>query len=253
MLWVELHELEVSCWSVAVAMRSSAGRPWTALLTFGWLLVWPAFFGVFLLSQAFCRGVHTCWALSASRPRSWAGSRQRHCSFSTPSRGSPFTCTTSAALTCTFLSPLLVFGCFSSFMEERKQWSHCVFSLPYPSHSPFPRSYGLRAPRSVTIRQTIPEGAEVGKDGPVEVAELTVDIAQYCPDYVAATTKSTDKCVPHTNSGNDLFCAGVVCSVSKGLHTRLRYCACRVLRVCEIGELLLHFSLRFFVSVAHVT
>ena len=68
-----------------------------------------------------------------------------------------------------------------------------------------PRSYGLHAPRSVTIRQTIPEGAEVGKDGPVEVAELTVDIAQYCPDYVAATTKSTDKCVPHTNSGNDLF------------------------------------------------
>lgn len=45
----------------------------------------------------------------------------------------------------------------------------------------------------------------MGKDGPVEVAELTVDIAQYCPDYVAATTKSTDKCVPHTNSGNYLF------------------------------------------------
>ena len=73
------------------------------------------------------------------------------------------------------------------------------------AHSDYIRSYGLHAPRSVTIRQTIPEGAEVGKDGPVEVAELTVDIAQYCPDYVAATTKSTDKCVPHTNSGNDLF------------------------------------------------
>jgi hypothetical protein len=100
----------------------------------------------------------------------------------------------------------------------------------------------------------------VGKDGPVEVAELTVDIAQYCPDYVAATTKSTDKCVPHTNSGNDLFFPGGLCSISKGLHTGLLYCACtgilstaRVVCCVCVRLGMCRFSLRFFVSVARVT